>query len=127
MKEADSDEPFVAESDAETGSHTVLIVDCSGSMRKGDVPGYPSRTAAVYDCLARDFVEPQRAALCQSENSKNRHVVSLIEMSNEATIVFSRQPIGEDLKSRLSEQAEQGSVSTLSSPGGPKATVTKTW
>ncbi len=40
-------------------AHVVVIVDHSGSMRKGDVPGYDSRTAAVYDCLAKDLVEPQ--------------------------------------------------------------------
>ncbi len=40
-------------------SHVVVVVDSSGSMRKADVPGYDSRTAAVYDCLARDLVEPQ--------------------------------------------------------------------
>ncbi len=40
-------------------SHMVVVVDHSGSMRKDDVPGYSSRTAAVYDCLARDLVEPQ--------------------------------------------------------------------
>jgi len=41
------------------GTHTVIVVDHSGSMRKDDVPGYASRTAAVYDCLARDFLAPQ--------------------------------------------------------------------
>jgi hypothetical protein len=40
-------------------SHAVLVVDCSGSMRKDDVPGHATRTAAVYECLARKFVEPQ--------------------------------------------------------------------
>jgi hypothetical protein len=29
-------------------SHVVLVVDCSGSMRKEDVPGHATRTAAVY-------------------------------------------------------------------------------
>eukprot|EP00899_Mesostigma_viride_P028369 jgi/Mesvir1/8717/Mv02647-RA.1 len=47
--------------DSEYTSHTVLIVDASGSMRKADVPGYTCRTDAVYDCLAREFVEPQLA------------------------------------------------------------------
>mgnify|MGYP001807107760 CR=1 FL=1 len=40
-------------------AHVIVVVDHSGSMRKDDVPGYGSRTAAVYDCLARDLVEPQ--------------------------------------------------------------------
>ena len=41
------------------GAHVVLVVDHSGSMRKNDVANYTSGTAAVYDCLARDFVEAQ--------------------------------------------------------------------
>ena len=41
---------------AEGGAHAVLVVDHSGSMRKTDVAGYATRTAAVYDYLARDFV-----------------------------------------------------------------------
>jgi hypothetical protein len=40
-------------------SHAILVVDCSGSMRKDDVPGHATRTAAVYECLAREFAEPQ--------------------------------------------------------------------
>ena len=41
------------------GTHIVLVVDNSGSMRKGDVPGYRSRTDAVYASLLRDLVLPQ--------------------------------------------------------------------
>lgn len=40
-------------------AHVVLIVDMSGSMRKNDVPGFSCRSHAVYECLARDLVEPQ--------------------------------------------------------------------
>jgi hypothetical protein len=41
------------------GAHVVFVVDNSGSMRKDDVVGYKSRTDAVYDCLLREFVDPQ--------------------------------------------------------------------
>jgi hypothetical protein len=41
------------------GAHFVMVVDMSGSMRKADVPGYSTRAEAVYECLARDLVEPQ--------------------------------------------------------------------
>ena len=56
--------PLVAE-DGEGGggmAHVVFVVDMSGSMRKGDVPGYSSRTEAVYECLAEDLVVPQLKA-----------------------------------------------------------------
>ena len=38
------------------GTHIVLVVDNSGSMRSNDVPGYRSRTDAVYASLLRDLV-----------------------------------------------------------------------
>ena len=69
------------------GVHAVLIVDSSGSMRKDDVPGYTTRTQAVYDCLSRDFVDSQIAS------GANDIVVTLIEMNDSATVVFSKQPL----------------------------------
>lgn len=48
-------------------------------MRKMDVNGYASRTAAVYDCLALDFVGPQTVDLPPGAGEA---VVSLIEMSD---------------------------------------------
>eukprot|EP00961_Rhodomonas_salina_P051374 689361-Rhodomonas_salina.1 len=66
-------------SEAGFGSHTVIVVDASGSMRKMDVNGYASRTAAVYDCLALDFVGPQTVDLPPGAGEA---VVSLIEMSD---------------------------------------------
>lgn len=67
------------------GVHAVLVVDNSGSMRKNDVAGYASRTAAVYDCLVKDFVLAQVAA-----GGAGEVVVTLIEMSDVATKVLSK-------------------------------------
>ena len=52
-------------------------------MRKTDVPGFSLRTSAVYECLARDFIQPQLAAV-----HGQKFVISLIEMGDEATIIF---------------------------------------
>jgi hypothetical protein len=60
-EEADEPEPLPAGL-APVGSysaHMVLLVDCSGSMRKNDVGGFDSRTDAVYKTIARDLVRPQ--------------------------------------------------------------------
>ena len=80
-------------------SHIVLVVDCSGSMRTSDVSGFATRTAAVYECLAREFVEPQLALLSSNSSSADMGatVVSLIEMSNEAIVRLQRVPISEHL------------------------------
>jgi hypothetical protein len=61
-------------------------------MRKDDVPGYATRTAAVYDCLVREFVQPQINLVGAGDA-----VVSLIEMSDTARILINRHPIDEDL------------------------------
>ena len=89
-------------------SHIILIVDCSGSMRKQDVPGFKTRTAAVYECLAREFVEPQLALLSSKTSSADNgtSVVSVIEMSSEATIVLQQVPIDEALLTFLRERKD---------------------
>ncbi len=51
-----------AETPAVAPCHVVIVVDASGSMRTADVDGYESRTEAVYDCLVKDFVQPQLKA-----------------------------------------------------------------
>ena len=76
-----------------SGCHTVLIVDQSASMRKNDVPGYTSRTNAVYECLAKDFVEAQL--------DTRDVVVTLIEMSDDARVVFEKEPLSPALAGRL--------------------------
>eukprot|EP00899_Mesostigma_viride_P010636 jgi/Mesvir1/19574/Mv09878-RA.1 len=105
--------PLARVGDAEYSSHTVLIVDASGSMRKADVPGYQSRTDAVYDCLAREFVEPQlQGSGGDGANGKSgkegkrpqlfdKAVASLIEMSDNARVVLNRVPVDEALASAL--------------------------
>jgi hypothetical protein len=41
------------------GTHIVLVVDNSGSMRKGDVPGYRSRTDAEYASCSATWCCPK--------------------------------------------------------------------
>ncbi|PNW84737.1 hypothetical protein CHLRE_03g156650v5 [Chlamydomonas reinhardtii] len=81
-------------------AHVIVVVDHSGSMRKDDVPGYGSRTAAVYDCLARDLVEPQLKVLGGS-----RMEISLIEMQDEAEVVLCRSGATADLLSYLKRRS----------------------
>lgn len=83
--------------DGETGTHVVLVVDASGSMRKSDVPNYPNRTAAVYDCLVKDFLKQQLQQQEAREESSNV-IVTLIEMSDDASVIFERKPLDADLE-----------------------------
>ncbi|GIL64651.1 hypothetical protein Vafri_18557 [Volvox africanus] len=81
-------------------SHVLLIVDHSGSMRKNDVPGYNNRIAAVYDCLARDLVQPQLRAGA----GLGKVQVSLIEMSDDAKVVFERCALSSNLLAFLKDR-----------------------
>jgi len=84
-------------------THTVLVVDHSGSMRKNDVAPFETRTAAVYAAVTDQFIAPalesQRAQLravasgtTDDKHERKPQVVSLIEMSAKATVVLNRAP-----------------------------------
>ncbi|CAJ1947683.1 unnamed protein product [Cylindrotheca closterium] len=72
--------------------HVVLIVDHSGSMRTSDVPGYDTRAHAVYECLKRDFVEKQLKS-----GALNGVIVTLISMSNTATVQIHKKTLDDSL------------------------------
>ncbi len=91
-------------------SHTVLVVDHSGSMRKNDVSPHSSRTAAVYDSLVKDLLKPQLNA---TKLDDKENLYSLVEMSNTANIVFQR----EVLNKKLINQMEQRKKSRARSHG----------
>ena len=72
-------------------SHTVLVVDQSGSMKESDVPDFRSRSDAVYGALALDFVEAQLEGKAAGPPSLD--IVSLIEMRSDANVIFEAQPL----------------------------------
>ena len=89
-------------------THTILVVDHSGSMRKNDVPGFGSRTEAVYEAVASQFIQPQlnieRTHLATTTTTSalktqrlGEAIVSLIEMGEDAKVVFKRLPLNQDL------------------------------
>ena len=93
------DEDAIAPAEIELagkGCHAVLIVDNSGSMRAGDVQGYKTRASAVYQCLIRDFVKEQ-----VKTGAGKDVVVSLISMSDQATLLLDKRPLAESLVGEL--------------------------
>lgn len=71
-------------------SHTVIVVDQSGSMRTCDVENFRTRSNAVFGVLAMNFVAKQRL----SGEATDRDTVSLILMRDSAEVVFEREPMG---------------------------------
>lgn len=72
------------------GCHAVLIVDNSASMRASDVPGYETRAKAVYQCLKNDFAKEQLKS-----GAADDVVVTLISMSNDASVLIDTKPLDE--------------------------------
>lgn len=83
-------------------SHSVLVVDMSGSMRTDDVNGARCRSDGVWLVLARDFVRKQL-----DEGSTSMYdVVSVILMGDEARIALSMEPVDWVLYNKLVDLRE---------------------
>lgn len=78
-------------------SHTVIVVDQSGSMRESDVANFYNRSKAVFGRLALDFVAKPRL----SGEATDTDVVSLVLMQDSAQIVVEREPSGLVLYNRF--------------------------
>ena len=70
-------------------SHTVIVVDQSGSMKTSDVFDFRNRSQAVFGMLALDFVAKQRV----TREGSDTDVVSLVLMRDSAEVVFEREPM----------------------------------
>eukprot|EP00873_Tetraselmis_striata_P018075 jgi/Tetstr1/438339/TSEL_026906.t1 len=88
----------------------VLLVDCSGSMRKADVAGSPSRTHAVYTALVRDLIQPQ-VELSRNKALAKATVVSVVEMRSEACVMLNRAPLDHHLLEWLRKRADHRAAS----------------
>lgn len=71
-------------------SHTVIVVDQSGSMKTSDVFDFRNRSQAVFGMLALDFVAKQRV----SGEGSDTDVVSLVLMRDSAEVIVEREPMG---------------------------------
>ena len=69
-------------------SHTVIVVDQSGSMRKADVAGGATRSDAVWISIAIDFIAKQ----LETKKSSDTDVVSIVAMGISETILVDRKP-----------------------------------
>lgn len=87
----------VAEDPSVVTSHTILLVDQSGSMRTCDVDNFKTRSDAAYATIALDFIGSQ---LDQGDCAYT-DVITLVEMSDEAQVVFHMEPITNILYNRV--------------------------
>jgi len=80
-------------------SHTVIVIDNSGSMlgKKNDVLLYRDSQNAAFSMTALEFVAEQ----ILSNTAVNSDVVSLIKFGEKASIEFEREPIGWSVYNKL--------------------------
>ena len=92
-------------------SHTVMVVDNSGSMSTHDIHLHRDRQVAAYSMTSLEFIAEQLF----SGTANNSDVVSLVEFRRAAKTVFSREPISWVLYNKLlSRRDERNYVSRVS-------------
>ncbi len=84
-------------------SHSVIIVDKSGSMRNSDVNGSRTRFGAVWLSLAQDYIEQRLNA----GTAGPYDVVSIILMGNNAELLLDRWPTTNVLYNKIVDLFEQ--------------------
>jgi len=70
-------------------SHTILIVDQSGSMNTADVPGHRTRSRCVFYNIATEIISAPLLANMLSFTD----VITIIQMRDEATIIVDAEPV----------------------------------
>ena len=83
-------------------THTILVVDNSGSMVEHDIDLYRCRQTAAYTMTALEFIAEQ----IFNETANNRDLFSLVEFSETAQVVFSREPLSWILYNKLLDRRD---------------------
>lgn len=86
-------------------SHIVVVIDQSASMKTCDVDNYKTRSDAVFGTLALDYIAKQIDNR-KFSNANYTDAVTLIEMNDEATIVFGREPCTNVLFNKVVERKQ---------------------
>jgi hypothetical protein len=92
-------------------SHTVLVVDMSGSMRTDDIDGARCRSDGVFTCLAREFVRKQ----LEEQSTTMYDLISVVAMRETAEVVLICEPTDWVLYNKLVDLREW----TTLKPQGP--------
>ena len=71
-------------------THSIVIIDQSGSMRKSDVNAFRSRSDAAFGTLALDYIAEQ---LYQQGDGFFVDAVTIVEMNDTGSILFHKEPL----------------------------------
>eukprot|EP00550_Attheya_septentrionalis_P009307 CAMPEP_0198294472 /NCGR_PEP_ID=MMETSP1449-20131203/22509_1 /TAXON_ID=420275 /ORGANISM="Attheya septentrionalis, Strain CCMP2084" /LENGTH=784 /DNA_ID=CAMNT_0043994431 /DNA_START=44 /DNA_END=2398 /DNA_ORIENTATION=- len=92
-------------------SHSVLVIDMSGSMRRDDVNGARCRSDGIFLTLARDYIKKQ----LDDGTSSSHDVVSVVIMKEDATTPILIEPLSCTLYNKLVDMREWSELR----PSGP--------
>jgi hypothetical protein len=70
-------------------SHTIIVMDMSGSMNNSDVSNFITRYDAVVSNLASEYIASQLI----HHQVKNSDVVTIIRMSTDSDVLIEREPV----------------------------------
>jgi hypothetical protein len=70
-------------------THVVLVIDQSGSMKTHDVADFKNRSEAAYGTIALELLGKR----LDGGHTRPTDVVSVIEMSDTASVLWEREPI----------------------------------
>ena len=87
-------------------SHSVLVIDMSGSMRRDDVNGARCRSDGVWMVLARDYVERE----LEKKTRSCTDLISVVLMRDEAEVVLRAEPTDWVLYNKLVDLREWDKV-----------------
>jgi hypothetical protein len=73
-------------------THSIVVIDQSGSMRNSDVKGFKTRSQAAYGVLALEYIAEQ---LHQREEQDTNilDAISVIEMNDTGTLIYHAEPM----------------------------------
>lgn len=71
-------------------THSVIVIDQSGSMKTCDVKGFKTRSQAAYGVLALEYIAEQ---IQERGVEKVLDTVSIIEMNDIGSVIFHREPL----------------------------------
>lgn len=88
-------------------SHTVLVVDHSGSMKQSDIWGFRCRFVAVYVTLASTLIAKRLRAAGTGHDlaAEPTDVISIIAMGEDAELIVDFEPVSWVLHNKLLEYA----------------------
>ncbi len=101
----------IVEDKGSWSSHSVLVVDMSGSMRKDDVNGARCRSDAIFLSIARNYVQQPLMAKTRSK----KDLITIITMKDDANVVIECEPTDWVLYNKLIDMREWSQLR----PAGP--------